>query len=83
MSYIKADGFDAAIIGIHIESERVIYSKDRMINILMDDDMEYEDAVEFLAYNVWGAYVGENTPMYIDEMNHQEFQEYINYENTI
>ena len=30
------------------------------------DEMDYNEAVEFLEYNVIGAYVGEKTPVYID-----------------
>jgi hypothetical protein len=36
-----------------------------MVEILMEDDMTEEDAIEYLDYNVIGAYVGELTPIYI------------------
>lgn len=63
-----ADGFDEAIIGFDTESRRVVYSQQRMINILVCDGMELEDAVEFLGFNVWSAYVGEHTPIFIIEV---------------
>lgn len=58
-----ADGFDAAILGIDQESMRVVYSVRGMLQVLMKD-MSEEDAVEYLEYNVLGAYVGEKTPIY-------------------
>lgn len=77
-NYLKADGFDAAIIGIDMNNERVVYDKTLMIEILMEDEqLTEEDAIDFLAYNVWGAYVGENTPLYIDSMTNEEFEDII------
>ena len=63
-----ADGFDDAIIGIETVSERVVYSKNIMIDILIDEGMDEIDAIEHLEYNVWGAYVGEHTPIYVEEI---------------
>ena len=77
-NYLKADGFDAAIIGIDMNNERVVYDKTLMIEILMkDEQLTEEDAIDHLAYNVWGAYVGENTPLYIDSMTNEEFEDII------
>ena len=57
-----ADGFNDAIVGLSSEWEnvpRVVYSKHKMILILLNEGLSYEDALEHLQYNVWGAYVGE------------------------
>lgn len=63
---LKADGFDDAIIGIEERSGRLVYDVDMMIHILIkDEEMSEEDAIEYLDYNVIGAYVGEQTPIYI------------------
>jgi len=59
-----ADGFDDAILGVCSSSYRVIYSVEKMIKILMDEGMEYIDAIEHLSFNVVNAYVGEKTPIY-------------------
>lgn len=59
-----ADGFDDAVIGIEIPSMRLIYSVQKCIEILMEDDMDELDAVEHFYYNVSGAYVGEQTPIW-------------------
>lgn len=71
---LKADGFDSAIIGIYVESEppRLIYSKQRMIEVLLSDEIELDEAIEYLEYNTWAAYVGPGTPIYIDEANHDQ-----------
>jgi hypothetical protein len=68
--YLRADGFNKAIIGIDMVNQKVIYDKLKMIEILVEDDgMTEEDAIEYLAYNVWSAYVGEFTPIYMDDVN--------------
>lgn len=64
-----ADGFDDAIIGVELDSDRIIYDKDKMVDILVEEGMDPEDAMDHLAYNVWGAYVGVHTPIYIDTLS--------------
>jgi len=63
-----ADGFDDAIIGICPNSLRIVYSRTRCINILMKD-MNEEDAVEYAEYNTFNAYVGEKTPIWVDDLS--------------
>ena len=50
-----ADGFDDAIIGICPTSFRVIYSRNKCINILMAQGDSWEDAVDYLEYNTFNA----------------------------
>jgi len=74
---LKADGFDRAIIGFCTEKEAFVYDKFKMIEILIEDEeMSEEDAMEHLEYNVWCAYVGEHTPIYVDVMTLEEWEEY-------
>ena len=61
--FLKADGFDEAIIGIDEETMRLIYSVSKCIDILKKD-MEEEEAVEYFNFNVKGAYMGEKTPIW-------------------
>jgi hypothetical protein len=61
--FLKADGFDTAIIGLEESSGRLIYSVSRIIAILMED-MEESDAWEHYYYNIEGGYVGELTPIW-------------------
>lgn len=63
-----ADGFDAAIIGV-VEGPGqlpvALYDKDIIISILMkEDDMDEQSALDFFEYNILGAYMGENTPLF-------------------
>lgn len=74
MEYLKADGFDKAIIGVEIISERIVYDKQKMIEILMTEGMNVDDAIEYLEYNVFCSYVGEHTPIYVDLMNINEIE---------
>jgi len=67
---LKADGFDEAIIGmcsdIATSGERLIYDANKCIDILIrDHDMSEEEAIEYFEFNVSGAYVGENTPIWL------------------
>ena len=69
---LLADGFDDAIIGIGnvaCSQPVVVYDKDTCVNILVDrDGMSEEDAWEYLDYNTFGAYVGENSPIFITKL---------------
>jgi len=62
-TFLIADGFDQAVIGVDIHSMRLIYSVSKCIEIL-EEDMSTEDAIEHFDYNVSGAYVGEQTPIW-------------------
>lgn len=67
---LKADGFDEAIIGmaddIATGGHRLIYDANKCIDILIKDhDMSELEAIEYFEFNVSGAYVGENTPIWL------------------
>ena len=62
--FLIADGFDDAVIGIEIPSMRLIYSVTRCLEILIEEGMSQEDAIEHFDFNVSGAYVGEQTPIW-------------------
>lgn len=68
--FVKADGLDDAIIGIHTGdgNARLVYSIDAIIKILMKD-MNEDDAYEYFYFNIEGAYLGEQTPIYIHLIN--------------
>lgn len=64
---IMWDGLDAAIIGIS-DDNRVVYLIPKMITELqMANDWTYEEADEWLSFNITSAYVGEFTPIHIYE----------------
>jgi len=62
------DGFDDAIIGICERTNRVIYSTSKMVKILMNQDMEYIDALEHFGFNISSGYMGEMTPIFCDDL---------------
>ena len=67
---LLADGFDDAIIGVVEGACRptvVAYDYDRCVKILMDQGMEEEDAHEWMCVNTMGAWVGEQTPMFVHD----------------
>ena len=64
-----ADGFDEAILGMCVQfgSEPVVaYDFNKCVEIIMErDGMEREEAIDFMNFNVVGAYVGLSTPVFI------------------
>ena len=71
--FLVADGFDEAIIGVEVTSGRVIYDCGIMVEILTrDEEMTEEDAIEYIDYNVVNAYVGDNTPIFINVLEDEE-----------
>ena len=75
-----ADGFNDAIIGT-TDDGRVVYSKTLMLeNLVLTQDMDATEALEYLNYNTWSAYVGEFTPLYVNDLDDdaEEIEEYIN-----
>ena len=63
---LLADGFEEAFVGIakQFNNKFALYDRNKCIKILMRD-MSYEEAEEYFAFNVEGAYAGENTPAFI------------------
>ena len=64
----QADGFDNAIIGVDYKTGRIAYSISKCITLIMlDEGMTELDATEWFYFNVAGSYVGEGTPIWIDD----------------
>lgn len=64
---LTADGFDEALVGCTYGANVVaVYDINKMIEVLIAEGMEYDDAVEFIEYNIVGAYMGEKTPQYVN-----------------
>jgi|TARA_Y100000015_G_scaffold20253_1_gene19599 formylmethanofuran dehydrogenase subunit E len=73
---LTADGFDAALVGCTYGANVVaVYDINKMIEILIEEGMEYDDAVEHLDYNIVGAYVGEKTPQYINFVTQEVYND--------
>ena len=66
---LLADGFEEALIGLgHRFTYAVaVYDRQKCLDILIArDGMTGEEAEEYFSFNVEGAYVGEQTPVYLD-----------------
>ena len=73
---LTADGFEDALVGCTYGANVVaVYDINKMIEVLVEEGMEYDDAVEFLDYNVVGAYVGEKTPQYINFVTQEVYND--------
>ena len=76
---LKADGFDKAVIGIGQRcgaKDIIVYDALKCINILVErDGMIFEEAREFFEFNSLGAWVGEETPMFVWNYNIEEINE--------
>jgi hypothetical protein len=66
-SALLADGFEEALIGFGQRCGQpllAVYDYTKMVEVLMfRDGMSYDDACEYIDYNVVGAWVGEQTPL--------------------
>lgn len=50
---ITIDDMDEALIGISEEDDRLVYSYDRMIQIIMErDDCDYHEAADCISYDI-------------------------------
>jgi hypothetical protein len=65
-SFLKADGFDEAIIGVDENAMRLVYSVTKCIEILMRE-MSHEDAIEYFSFNVSGSNFGDKTPIWCQD----------------
>ena len=65
---LLADGFDSAFMGICRVFDRTIicYNYEKCVEILAERGvMSHDEAVEYLEYNVVGAWVGTGTPAFL------------------
>ncbi|KVP75111.1 hypothetical protein [Burkholderia ubonensis] len=66
---IEPVAMDDAIVGLVSGCGKepvVCYDRAKVIEILMKDGMDAEEAEEFFSVNIEGAYMGEGTPMFIE-----------------
>jgi len=67
--FLKADGFDDAIIGVSTDY-RLVYSIEKVIEILVSrNNWTHEDAADYFFFNIDGSYFGEQTPIFINLVN--------------
>jgi len=65
---LEADGLKKAFLGIGRrcgQPDIAVYSIPKVLEVLQEDGMTYEEAVEYFEFNTLGAWVGEETPMWM------------------
>tara|TARA_B100000475_G_C14991027_1_gene312280 strand:+ start:702 stop:941 length:240 start_codon:yes stop_codon:yes gene_type:complete len=76
---LKWDGFDNAIIGVgerNNTDSMIVYDYEKMVKVLVTrDDMSYEEAEEYIDYNVIGAWIGDTTPIIVSKKSIKEIEE--------
>ena len=68
--FLKADGFDEAILGVEEKGMKLIYSVKSCIDILIREGLNDEDAIDHFYFNVHGAYVGDKTPIWCNDFTY-------------
>ena len=75
---IILDGYDKAIIGYDLAHERLIYDRAIMIDITTKEMLKTHNideastiAEEYLEYNVFSAYFGQFTPIFLEKVNNE------------
>jgi hypothetical protein len=68
---ITWDGFDHALIGFAIRCGQppvAVYDYGKLIDVLFDrDGMEYDDAVDYVEFNLLGGWIGDQTPLILTQ----------------
>jgi hypothetical protein len=75
---LVADGFEEALIGYAGVNGCTValYDRDKCLSILVKRDaMTYVEAEEFFEYNVEGAYVGPNTPLFATILRRNQWED--------
>lgn len=74
---ITGHKYDKAIAGIasvwqtNHRVETLIYSGQKLMEIFMDEGMTEEEAMEWISFNIEGAYYGSATPIIMWEYDEQ------------
>lgn len=66
--FLTEEVFDKAIVGLGHRCGQpsiVVYDAKKVIECYVERGMSFEDAVEFFEFNTAGAWVGENTPLFV------------------
>lgn len=72
---LKIDGHDNAILGPAMvwldgsQTQVLVYDAEQIRANLMKDGLSFEDAREFIEFNIEGAYMGDGTPVLVWPMD--------------
>lgn len=67
--FIDPEKFDDCIVGVATRCGlplSVVYDRTKILNSLVNEGMTFEEADEYISYNIEGAYVGETTPLIME-----------------
>ena len=69
-SVLLADGFEIAFIGIgrQFGNPISVYDREKCIQILEEQGMSRDEAEEYFSFNTEGAWVGEQTPIFLERI---------------
>lgn len=70
----KWTGCDEAIVGLGHRcgcESVVVYDYDKLVDVFIQQGMEEEESIEWIDFNILGAWIGEDTPIVLME-NHGE-----------
>ena len=73
------DGLDKAIIGVGHTStndQLVVYSYKKIIDCLMEQGMDYDEAVDYADFNILGLHIGFGQPIILFDMTPEEVMEH-------
>ena len=72
---VLLDGLDSAILGlvaipnnVTANATVIAYSVKLILDSLCADGMDEEDAMEYFDFNIGGAYLGEGTPVFVQDV---------------
>ena len=77
----KIEGYDPAIIGTAFvwssegQVEVLVYDAEVIRELLVLDDMSFEEAREFIEFNIEGAYMGPDTPIIVWTQDYYELDD--------
>lgn len=67
-TYLLPEEYDDALLGYvdHWNAPiTAVYSAEKVVENLQTDGLSHEDAWEYFEFNIAGAYVGQNTPLFL------------------
>ena len=77
----KITGYDPAIIGTAFvwsnegQIEVLVYDAEVIREMLVLDDMSFEEAREYIEFNIEGAYMGPDTPIIVWTQDYYELDD--------
>lgn len=79
MMFLTEPDWDEALMGVAEGWDssgkrlfRAVYDLDKCVEVLEKRGMDYEEATEYLDFNVLGAYVGPHSPLFFTKPDDEE-----------